>query len=77
MREREIAKITQGSELNNQADGGTFHGNREDWYRGTRGPKTTKSVLDLVSVRCYGTARGKGWRAFGSTGLEFRCDGIF
>lgn len=48
MRKREIAKITQGFELNTQADGGTFHRNREDWYRETRGPKTTTSVLDLL-----------------------------
>lgn len=77
MREREIAKITQGFELNTQADGGTFHRNREDWYRETRGPKTTTSVLNLLSVICHGTAKGKGWQAFVSTGLEFRCDGIF
>lgn len=35
-----------------------------------RGPKTTKSVLNLLSVRCYGTTKRKGCRAVRSTGLE-------
>lgn len=38
--------------------------------------KTTRSILNLSSVKCYGTTKTKSWQAVRSTGLEFRCDGI-
>lgn len=43
----------------------------EEGRRGSR----QQSVLGLLSVRCYGTVKRKGWQVGGSTGLELRCDG--
>lgn len=52
---------------------GTFTETREIGAGRGEGPRQ-QSVLDLLSVRCRGTAERKGRRAVGSTGLEFGCD---
>lgn len=44
---------------------------------GATGPKTTKSVLNLLSVRCYGTTKRKGCQAVRSIGLELGVMGYF
>lgn len=40
------------------------------------GGQDNRSILNLLSVKCCGTANRKGWQAVRYTGLEFRCDGI-